>query len=458
MEGMMVFTRVLLFLILTSCSYLGLEKPTTGTGDLGIELDVQKFVLDNGLRLLVVENPQLPIFSYYTFYDIGGRHEGPGTTGATHFLEHMMFKGSKKYGPGVFDNNIEKRGGMNNAFTSFDATVYFENMPAESLELVIDMEADRTENILLIPESVERERNIIFEERKMRYENSPHGKLYLAMTKAVFEGTPYGGSVIGDVADLRKLTRDNLMNFYKRFYRPNNAVIVVAGAVESSEVHRMVREKMGHLKYSSDLVEYKREKDNPGLFTHRGRYKRDIKLKGTNPLPIFTLAFRGVPFGGRQGFALDLLSSILGDGESSYLSEKFIKNESPILSSVSVANYTLKHNGVFFIMGQPVEGKEPEEIKDILLKELEGICARAVTERSVQKTRNQYLAAQFHQIQTNAGVARYLGQWESSFGDFNHYKRELEAYQTIPPGEIARECESLFEEGDYIYLSIWNKH
>ena len=454
-----MLVKAVLLLTLASCSHMGIRDSSYmgGTG-LDLQLEVEKFVLENGLRLLVVENPQLPIFSYYTFYDVGGRHEGPGTTGATHFLEHMMFKGSKKYGPGVFDNNIEKRGGMNNAYTSFDATVYFENMPKESLELVIDMEADRMEHILLIPESVERERNIIFEERKMRYENSPHGKLYLAMTKAVFEGTPYGGSVIGDVEDLQKLTRANLMKFYRRFYRPNNAVIVVAGDVKGEQVHRMIRDKMAHLTFSSDLVEYKEEKDNPELFSHRGRYKRDVKLKGTNPLPLFTMAFRGVPFGGREGFALDLLSSVLGDGESSYFSQKFVKNERPILSSVSVANYTLKHNGVFFIMGQLVEGRRPEEIKAILLRELNGLCARAVNDRSVQKTRNQYLAAQFHQIQTNMGVARYLGQWESSFGDFNYYKKEIEAYQTIPPEEIMEKCESLFKDKDYIYLSIWNKH
>ena len=373
--------------LVASCSlWEGREGsgPYLGSGPT-LELKVKKFHLENGLKLLVIENDILPIFSYYTFYDIGGRHEREGTTGATHFLEHMMFKGSKKYGPQVFDDNIEKSGGSNNAYTNFDSTVYYENLPKEYLEMAVDMEADRMENLLLIPESVETERNIIFEERKMRYENSPQGKLFLAMGQAVFEGTPYGGSVIGEVKDLKKLTRENLLEFYRLFYRPNNTVIVIAGAVKAEEVFSLVKEKMGHMKPSQKLVEYKKEKDNPALFTHRAKYNRHIKISSTNPLPLFTMAFKGVKIGGRKGFTLDLLSSILGDGESSYFSEKFVKSGRPSMSSVTVANYTLKHNGTFFIMGQLTERATPNQAEKMILKELDGICEKAVTERSLQK-------------------------------------------------------------------------
>ena len=426
----------------------------------GMDLDihVEKFVLDNGLKLLVIQNDRLPIFSYYTFYDVGGRHETKGTTGATHFLEHMMFKGSKKYGPQVFDDNIEKSGGSNNAYTTFDSTVYYEYLPKEALEMVIDMEADRMENLLLIEESVEKERNVIFEERKMRYENSPHGKLYQSMMKAVFEKTPYGGSVIGEVEDLKQLTRAGLMSFYNRFYRPNNTVIVIAGDVSPKRVHQLIRRKVGHLQASDELEEYKKTRDNPELFQHQGRYKRDIKLNGPNPLPLFTMAFKGVPLGTQKGFTLDLLASILGDTESSYFSQKFVKGRRPIMSVINVANYTLKHNGTFFIMGQLVAGVTPSRAKTILLKDLKNICQKAITERSLQKTKNQYLARQFEEIQTNSGVASFIGNRELFFGDFNFYKKELEAYKTITSEEIRRECENVFRNQEYIYISIWNKH
>ena len=446
-------------LLLTSCSLqeMGVGKSYLG-GGLDPNLNVDKFTLDNGLRLLVIENPQLPIFSYYTFYDVGGRHEGEGTTGATHFLEHMMFKGSKKYGPTLFDSNIEKRGGSTNAYTTFDSTVYYESLPREALGIIIDMEADRMENILLIPASVERERNVIFEERKMRYENSPRGKLHLAMMQNIFEGTPYGGSVIGEVADLKKLTPQNLRNFYNDFYRPNNTVIAIAGDVEASAVYRMIKEKMGHFRPSPKLAEFKSGKDNPDRFSHRARYKRDVSIHGSNPLPLFSLAFKSVGIGSRKGFILDLLSSIVGDGESSHLSQTFVKGPKPIMSMVGSFNYTLKHNGVFFISGQLTEKVTPSRAKRRLLGELKNVCTRAITERSVQKAKNRILVDYFNQIQTNSGAAEFIGFRETYFNNFNFYKTELEAYRTITMNEIKRECHDLFKDEQYVFLSVWNKH
>ena len=431
-------------------SYLG--------GGLDLNLNVEKFRLGNGLRLLVIENPQLPIFSYYTFYDVGGRHEGEGTTGATHFLEHMMFKGSKKYGPTIFDGNIEKSGGSTNAYTTFDSTVYYESLPKESLGMIIDMEADRMENVLLIPASVERERNVIFEERKMRYENAPRGKLHLAMMQSIFEGTPYGGSVIGEIADLKKLTPQNLRNFYSDFYRPNNTVIVVAGDVEASDVHQMIKEKMDGFRPSAKLAEFKKGKDNPERFRHQARYKRNISLHGSNPLPLFTLAYKSVGIGSRKGFILDLLSSVLGDGESSYFSQKFVKNPKPIMSTVSSFNYTLKHNGVFFISGQLSDKVTPSQARRRLLREMKSVCDKAVTKRAVQKTKNSILVDYFNQIQTNAGVAEFIGFRETYFNDFNFYKTELEAYRSITPEEVKKECRNLFQNEEYIFLSVWNQH
>lgn len=447
-----------LALALASCTLL--ERGGGGGGYVRGGLDpvisVERTVLPNGLVLLVVENPRLPVFSYYTLYDVGGRHEREGTTGATHFLEHMMFKGSRNYGPGVFDGTIEGRGGSTNAYTTFDSTVYYENLPKESLAEIVSMEADRMEDLLLVPESVDRERNVIFEERKMRYENSPSGKLYLGMMQAVFEGTPYGGSVIGEVADLRRLTPDNLRHFHDLFYAPNNAIVVVAGDVDASEVRRLVGDRMGPLEPSEGLAALKAGQDAPGAFAHRGRYGRDVRLSGANPLPMFSMAFKGTALGTRRGFVLDILASILGDGESSWFSRRLVKGARPLLSSVSAANYTLRHNGVFFITGHLKEGATLRAVKARLLREIRDVCGKAVTPRSVQKTKNQYLVRQFQEIQTNAGVAEFLGLRELYFGDYEFYKKELEIYRSIQPEETRRECEELFRGGEQIFVSVSN--
>ena len=214
-----------------SCSTITPSKKS----NLSLSLKVHKEILPNGLRVLIMENRRLPIFSYYTYFDVGGRHERKGITGASHFLEHLMFKGAKKYGAGKFDSLIEGNGGFSNAYTSFDNTVYHENMPSKSLPIIIDMEADRMVNLLLEPKAFEKERQVVLEERKLRYDNSPMGKLFLNMMQEVFEGTPYGGSVIGNVEDIKNVSRDQIFNYFKKYYSPNNAIVVIVGDVDTKK-------------------------------------------------------------------------------------------------------------------------------------------------------------------------------------------------------------------------------
>jgi zinc protease len=448
-----------------SCSQLSKTKtssPKTVEG--GINLDVKKYTLDNGLRLLVYENPKLPIFSYYTFFDVGGRHEGKGTTGATHFLEHMMFKGAKKYGPRQFDTMIEGNGGSTNAYTNFDNTVYYESLPTKSgdldmVEKIIDMEADRMQHLALIPEAFEKERQVVLEERKMRYENSPRGQLYLTLMQAMFEKTPYGGSVIGDVSDLKALNRDQVMDYFKKFYTPDNAIIVVAGDVDAEEVYDHVKEKFGSIEpSSSEIREYRKSRDNLDIYKHRGRYGRHIKIHSVSKTPMFMLAFPGNAIGTKEGFVRDILASIIGQGESSYLNERFVTGRRPVLSNVGSHNYTLKYNGVFWISGELLKGKSLPRFKANLIAETKKICDRAINERTLQKTKNQYLIGYVSEIETNQGVAHFLGLRENFFGDYEYYKKEMEIYNSITVDEVKSTCRDLFSGNDHIFVTSWNKH
>lgn len=425
-----------------------------------VQLDVKKWELSNGLRLLVLEDRTLPIMSYYTFYEVGGRHEGPGTTGATHFLEHMMFRGSKNYPPQIFDSTIERLGGSTNAYTNFDMTVYYESLPSAHLERMIEMEADRVKNLLLLPELVDKERQVVFEERKMRYENSPEGKLYLSMMQEIFKGTPYGGSVIGEVEDLKALTPENLRSFHDRFYVPNNMVIVISGDVDADEVHSLVKEHFGSLDKSEDIISFMKEKDARERYQFSAPIKeREIKLNGSNPAPLFMYAFHGGPVGERQSYILDILSSVLGDGESSWLNQTLVKGRRPMLSSIYAANYTLQHNGVFFFGGELANGQSLNRVKSSLTRLIEGkMCNEAITERTVQKTKNQYLLSYFQSLKTNAGSAHFVGLRESLFGDYEEYKKEIAAYESVTTDEVKQACKDLIAGKEGVFLSIWNKH
>tara|TARA_R110002072_G_scaffold64203_2_gene159386 strand:+ start:231401 stop:232795 length:1395 start_codon:yes stop_codon:yes gene_type:complete len=445
-------------LILSSCS--SLSKKGVTAGQPAGEIPVKKFVLDNGLTLLVSENDQLPIFSYYTFYNVGGRHESEGTTGATHFLEHMMFKGAKKYGPKQFDTTIEANGGSTNAYTNFDSTVYYQSMPSHMIEKIIDMEADRMENLLLEEESFEAERKVIFEERKMRYENSPRGQLYLTLMKEVFKGTPYGGSVIGSEQDLANLSRTQVREFFKNFYRPDNATIVIVGNVDADEVHSMVKEKFAHMEQtSSEITNYKKSKDNKDLYEFKNNnFKKHTKLYGQSPTPLFMMGYRGLPLGEREAFVMDILATVLGQSASSYLIDKLVASKNPMFSSLSTSNYNLKYNGVFFVSGQLLEKKSFNRAKNKLLKTLKRSCREAINARSVQKTKNQYLVDFYHGVKTNKGVAQYLGQMETLYGDFNFYKKELEIYNSITEDELRNTCHELFNDNKYFMVSVWDKY
>jgi zinc protease len=454
-----MFLLILVVGLLSSCS-------TSQSGSSGsmahssseLKLDVKKYTLDNGLRLLVLENNQLPIYSYYTFYDVGGRYEEAGTTGATHFLEHMMFKGAKQYGPGVFDTFIESNGGSTNAYTTFDSTVYYQNMPSHTLEKMIDLEADRLSGVLLEEVAFEKERAVVLEERKYRYENSPRGQLFQAMMKSVFKGTPYGGSVIGDEKDVKNLKRDEMRKFFDRFYTPDNAIVVIVGDVDADKVYSMVKDKYGHLKHSEGLESFKKKMDSKERYSHRAKYKREVKLNGQTPNPIFSVAYKGLKIGETDAFVLDILSSILGDGDSSYFNEKYVKNKKPILANIGVANYTLKNNGVFFFSGELLSGTNLKKFKRKILKDIKRSCDNAITERSVQKTKNQYMIQYYNELGSNSGVASFLGLRESFFNDYRFYHKELEIYKSITLDQVKAACKKVFANNEYIFLSVWDKH
>lgn len=444
-------------LLLISCSTHKSGKDKKEVAHLDFE--VKKYELDNGLKVLLVENEKLPIFSYYTYYQVGGKYETPGITGASHFLEHMMFKGAKKYGQGEFDKLVEGNGGSNNAYTTNDLTVYYENMPKEHIAKIIDIEADRMANLSLEKQSFENERQVVLDERKMRYENSDQGQIYLAMMKSMFEGTPYGTSVIGSKEDLKTMTRDQIYEYFKKYYSPNNATIVIVGDINESEVLDEIKKRYGQIPAFEELNKLKKETvaQRKG-YDFKGKYDRWIKLNGKSTTPQFMLAYKGIKVGPRDAYVLDILSSILGDGQSSYLNQAFVSGKRPLFSSISAGNYTLQESGVFFIGGSLLEKVNINKAKASLFKEVARSCENAIDARSVQKIKNSYLLDMLSRFETNAGVARFLGDREVYYGDYAFYEKELETYQSITEEELKEACRKYLKKENSIFLSIWNKH
>lgn len=451
--GTRVFLLVLITMMLQACSHLKENNKNSPTS----ELNVKKIVLDNGMIVLIAPNSKLPIVSYYTLFDVGGRYETRGTTGATHFLEHLMFKGAKKYGPGEFDTLIEKNGGMTNAYTTNDATVYYQNIPSSFLETMIDLEADRTQHLLLEPVGFESERQVIFEERKMRYENNPDGFMYLTMMKKVFEGTPYGQSVIGDIDDLRGLSRENVMDFFKTYYTPDNAILVIAGDVDPEKIIPIVKEKYGSIPRSNGLMELKSKRDDPANYVSKAKFSTEYNFYATNPIPKFTMAFRGEKLGTRRAFILDVLAYMLGNGGSSYLTQKYVKKENPLMSEISLSSNNLRHAGVFYLSGELMDNQSIETAKKELKRDMKIFCSEAIDARTLQKSKNQIMSQAYQQMKTNAGMASVLMNNEKNYGDYAFGPKEIEIYNSVTEDEIKKECHTIFNKSEFIFISIWDK-
>lgn len=449
---------VLAFILISCQSRTVGEKGKSLYKEGDISFNVQKTILSNGLTVILVDNPKLPIFSYYTYYKVGGKYETKGITGASHYLEHMMFKGAKKYGPGDFDNMIEGNGGSNNAYTTNDLTVYHESLPSEHLDKVIDIEADRMQNLLLESKSFENERKVVLEERKKRYENSDRGKLYLRMMEHMFKGTPYGTSVIGDVEDLVSVTRSKVKDYFKKYYAPNNATILVVGDIDKSSTLRSIIDKYGKIPKYENLTKDKRKVLKEKGFNWKGSFNTHVKLNGTSINPMYMLAFQGIKIGPKDSYALDLLSSIMGDGKSSYLNQKFVQIANPRNSNIYAANYTLEDSGIFFIGGELMKGVSLNTFKRNLFKSIRFACDKAVSSRSLQKVKNQYLVSMYKGLDTNAGVASFIGNREVFYGDYNYYNKEIEIYNSVTVEDIKEVCRSYLTPNKSIFLSLWNKH
>lgn len=448
-----LFPLLAVALITGSCSSAKKEHSSLSES---INLEVSELKLENGMTALIVDNPKLPIFSLYFFYKVGGKNEVPGITGASHFLEHMMFKGAKRFGKNSIDFIIEGSGGSTNAYTTNDSTVYYENLPSKELSMMLDIEADRMENLILDPDDFSKERAVVLEERKMRYENAPRGQLYQQLMSSFFEGTPYGRPVIGEIPDLKSVTREQIHAFFKKFYAPNNVTLVLVGDVNTSLAKKMIKEKFGKIPASPTVpAEHASLKDE--MFQVNLKESKVVSKKGESPNPIFMMAFPTVKAGHEKGYALDVLSSILGSGKSSALINEYILVPRPAATSLYAAHQQLEKAGFFFIGGELLRGIKLEDFRKDLSQKLKKYCETEITSRNIQKIKNNYLVDLYGGLDTNAGLAQFLGDRQMLFGDWKYYKRELELYEKVSVEDVKAVCIETFAKNN-VFVSVWDQH
>ena len=328
--------------------------------------------LSNGMKILIQEDHNIPNVAMYLFYKIGSRNERPGTTGLSHFFEHMMFNGAKKYGPKQFDIQMEKAGGSNNAYTTTDVTVYTNWFPSTALDLMFDMEADRIRDLAFDPKIVESERGVVYSERRTNYDNQARGALFLETQAAAIIAHPYHWPVIGWSSDIEAWTMDDLKAHFKMGYAPNNCTMVVVGDTNVEQVMALAK------KYIEPIPS---QPPPPPIRTKEPEQIGERRVIVEKPAQLGALAVAyHIPESNHPDTAvLEVLNDILAGGQSSRLYKRLVDTEQIALNAGA---FTQDHfdPGLWIFFIQPRAGIEGARVEKVLFEELDKLQTAPVTE------------------------------------------------------------------------------
>lgn len=363
--------------------------------------------LGNGLKVLLVEEPKAPVVTIHVWYKVGSRNEQIGKTGISHMLEHMMFKGTPSIGPKQFSLIVQRNGGQDNAHTTSDYTAYYEDFAADRVLLGLELEADRMAHLLLDEKEFLPERQVVIEERRLRIEDQPANVLGEAMRATAFLAHPYRWPVIGWPSDIEGYTRDDLVQYFRTYYAPNNATLIVAGDFKKDDLLPKIQALFGKIPRGPAPL--------PRVITLEPpqRGERRVSVKKDAELPLLFAVYHVPNLTHPDSFALDVLAYVLGGGQSARLHQQVVYEKR--LASYASADYSGVHVDpyLFGLSGGPLPGKTAEEVAQAIFAEIERVQREPVTDRELQKAKNQ-IESEFIFAQDSVHrLANLLGAWES---------------------------------------------
>ena len=392
--------------------------------------------LENGMNILVQEDHAIPTVALYLFYKVGSRDERPGITGISHFFEHMMFNGSRKFGPGEFDRLMEENGGSNNAYTTKDVTVYTDWFPPSALKLMMDMESDRMAHLTLDPKIVESERGVVYSERRLRVDNDNFGALSEQVTASAIIAHPYHWPVVGWPSDIEAWTRQDLETYYQQGYAPNNCLMAVVGDVDANTVFDLAKKYFSSIPSHATFGE-PRTKEPP----QEG--ERVVKLKKEAELPLLMLAFHMPPSRDKDDPAIQVIENILSAGESSRLHSCLVDKEQVALN-VQVFDEPSLDPYLLGVYAQPRAGVPVERVKSLVFDELHKLIAKPVADAELRKAKNQWLASHYRSMTTVSGRANLLGTYQIFYGSYDRLFTEPGRIEAVTAADVQRVAKDLF--------------
>lgn len=377
-------------------------------GSLSAEPLPESFELSNGMNVLVIPDHRAPVVTHMVWYEVGAADEDAGKTGLAHFLEHLMFKGTKKIEPGQFSRIVARNGGQDNAFTHYDFTAYFQVIAKDRLPLVMEMEADRMTNLQLTDAEVLPERDVVLEELRMRIENEPSAELQSEMNAALYGQHPYGRDIIGYKKEVGSLSTEDALEFYKRYYTPNNATLIVAGDVTAEELKPLAEKYYGSIEERAPTfvrkrpeIEWPREDKR---VTRRDPRVQEATWIRYYPAPSYAKA------GPQAGPALDVLAEILGGGTTSRLYRSLVVEQGVSTGVQSWYEGGRLDGGKFGIYALPQVGGSLDTLEEAIEKELANFIQQGVSDEELDRAKTVIVASAVYARDNQRTMAYAYGE------------------------------------------------
>jgi zinc protease len=399
--------------------------------------------LANGMRVVVKPDRRAPVVVVMVWYKVGSVDEVNGVTGVAHVLEHMMFKGTKAIKAGEFSRIISAAGGRENAFTSRDATGYFETLQSSQLELALKLEADRMHNLVLSPEEFAKEIKVVMEERRLRTDDRPRSLVFEALLATALTAHPYRHPVIGWMSDIENMTVDDAADFYRRWYAPNNALLVVVGDVEPREVFALTEKHFGPI--PARALPVRKPQEEP---VQRGA--RRVTVKAPAELPYVVMAFRAPPLRDAERdwepYALDMLAAVLDGNEAARLNRTLVRGER-VANSVG-AGYDGIGRGpaLFYLIAVATRGRSAADVESGLRREMAKIIEEGVTEVELNRVKAQAIAAQVYQRDSMSFQAQQIGSLEMAGIPHSTIDVQLKKLREVTPEQVREVARKYFRD------------
>jgi zinc protease len=411
------------------------------------KLQYEITTLPNGLTLVLSEDHSTPIVHLQLWFHVGSKNEKPGRTGFAHLFEHLMFKGSKNVQPEAHTSMISSVGGQSNAYTTDDETVFWETVPAHYLPLILWLEADRMASLRIDKDTFTNERDVVKEERRMRVDNQPYGRLNEIIYDQAFSVHPYKHATIGSMADLEAATVEDVRDFYRTYYVPSNATLALVGDFDSTQAMQLVNQYLGRVPKAEREVPRDIPKEPPQT------QERRVTLQQPWPLPAVVVAYHITSDGNPDSYPLHIAAKVLSDGQTSRIYQKLVYEKQMAVAAFGNANL-IEDPNLFYAVAVVQPGHSPQEVSAALIAELDRLKTEPISEHELQRTKNQFARDYILGRESNQQKASHLAHAIVIHRDVKTADAEFDIFQNITVADVQRVARTYFRPENRLVLTL----